>query len=630
MNKVEKQQHPRLYVPTDVVEHLSQKLHSPYLQDLAGRALQEADRLVRSAPIRESQALAATYQPFTRQIDQRLQCLAAAWSLSGDMRYRKAALRNLAALAQWKQISCEANRATPEDVILPFCLSYGELSATVGFLYDIFHADMTEDERKVFFAVLDRFLLRAALRCLEHPPWWANKAWSNWNGVCAGGMGILALAVCDEKPEARKLLPFVEQSLAPYFQSYVENDGGCPEGTGYWNYGMNYAMRYVLSSEHALGKRHPALKIRQLKKSLLFPLDFTGISFGDNDGWGPTAFFFLLAKRLKVPEAALHASLYLSGDQPLPRKPQKRRRGENGGLLYAADALPTEAQIQRLRAQHAKQPDPVVRIYRNMGWAALADDSAMPRLRMAVRGGSSEVAGHGMIDLLSIRCRVQGALMITDQQDGGYMPSTFTRRGSDLYGRSSASKSTIFVDGLGCAENVSCKKTEAVRGDGLLGVRIDATGTILPRWKDVFIGRLVLQVENSYWLVVDQVLAAREVERHWLESRFHTSAESRCQRHGVALTAGKERMQMRFASLGGGMLQTSLGMPSQPQVPRTTIFRWMGKESAPDNLHVTALHPGRSALKLGVRRADRGYLIDVQRGKDYRRQIRLLPRLKLA
>ena len=22
--------------------------------------------------------------------------------------------------------------------------------------------------------------------------WWANKQWSNWNGVCAGGMGIMA------------------------------------------------------------------------------------------------------------------------------------------------------------------------------------------------------------------------------------------------------------------------------------------------------------------------------------------------------------------------------------------------------------------------------------------------------
>jgi hypothetical protein len=97
-----------------------------------------------------------------------------------------------------------------------------------------------------------------------------------------------------------------------------------------------------------------------------------------------------------------------------------------------------------------------------MDWAALADDEAFPTLRMAVRGGSSEIAGHGMVDLLSFRCRVNGELMITDQQDGGYMDTTFTRRGHEVYGRSAESKSTLFVDGLGCNTNVVCDKTQVV------------------------------------------------------------------------------------------------------------------------------------------------------------------------
>jgi len=111
------------------------------------------------------------------------------------------------------------------------------------------------------------------------------------------------------------------------------------------------------------------------------------------------------------------------------------------------------------------------------------------------------VAGHGMLDLLSFKCRVNGQLMITDQVDS-YNAVTFTGRGTDLYTRSAASKSTLFVDGLGCAKDVECEVTEVVKGDGLLGIRIDGSGIFMPYWRrHMFIGRLFLMVENRYWLV---------------------------------------------------------------------------------------------------------------------------------
>ena len=68
---------------------------------------------------------------------------------------------------------------------MPFCLSYGELAHTTGLMYDLWRPEMTDTERQVFMGVFDEFLLKAALNCLTNPPWWANKEWSNWNGVCA-------------------------------------------------------------------------------------------------------------------------------------------------------------------------------------------------------------------------------------------------------------------------------------------------------------------------------------------------------------------------------------------------------------------------------------------------------------
>ena len=616
--------HPRLFVNEDTVVHLKDKLHSPFLQSLAEKVLSDANRLVRSRPLKEESA--PTYQRVTRSIDSYLQCLTCAWVLTHEARYRKAAIRHLAILQTFNHISCEANHTLPAKVELPFCLSYGELAATVGVMYDLFRDEMTDAEQQVFFAVLDRFLMREAVKCLDNPPWWANKEWSNWNGVCCGGMGIMALAFYDDLPDAHRLIPFVEQSLGEYFKSFIKNGGGCHEGTGYWNYGMNYAMRYLLSWENATARKHPALKIKQLGQSLFFPLDFTGITFGDNDGWGPTCFFFLLAKRMNQPQAALNATAYLlnsEGDKRIRRD----RWPAGGEVLYAADCIPTEAEMKELRQSHQNKRVPVARIYKGMDWAALADDEAFPRLRLALRGGSSEIAGHGMLDLLSFRCRVNGELMITDQQDGGYMATTFTGRGHEIYGRNSASKSTLFVDGLGCAANAECDKTEVVN---VLGIRIDASHAYMPGWKK-FIGRLVLMVDNAYWLVIDNVRGTSTVDKHWMESRFHTLADCRAGKTGVAIKSGKQSMRITFAALGaGGVLQESRGMPSQSSMKQTTIFRWMGKEATHDNLHVTALNPGNKKLGLAIRRDKaKGYSVEVTGAGGYRRTIGLTPTLKL-
>jgi hypothetical protein len=621
---------PRLYVSADTAANLKAKLHSPYLQSSADAVLQDANRLVRAKPLREDSEQGRGYQSVTRPIDSHLQCLTAAWALTHETKYRKAAIKHLGNLLTFNQISCEANHTIPASVDMFFCLSYGELSATVGLMYDLFRPEITPEEQEVFMAVLDRFLMKAAVACIKNPPWWANKIWSNWNGVCAGGMGMMALAFYKDHPDARTLIPFVEKSLGEYFKCYIENGGGCPEGTGYWNYGMNYSMRYLLSWENSTGRKHPALKIKELGQSLNFPLDFTGITFGDNDGWHPGCFFFMLAKRMNQPGAAMNAAAYLTDLGGSLHKDVKKTRANGGDLLYAADFIPTAAEMAKLKKDHTKTKTPVARVYKGMDWASFADDEAFPSLRMAVRGGSSGGGGHGMSDLLSFRCRVNGELMITDQQDGGYMSTTFTKRADELYGRSIASKSTLFVDGLGPNTTGTCDKTEVVKGNDVLGIRVDGSHVYLVRWKDLFIGRLCILVENAYWLVIDRVQGVSEVDNHWAESRFHTLAESKSGKDWVSLKSGKERAMMTFAALGKGILTQATGMPSQPAVKPTTIYRWTCAEASPDNLQVAAINPGSKKLGLTVsKEKGNGCVIAVTEPDGNIRKIRLGPKLTL-
>lgn len=610
---------PRLWVSEDVALNLSDKLHSPYLQKLAKRVIETADELVNIEPLEEGYV--RTNRITTRIVGRHMQCLTLAWVLTHDAKYRAAAIRHMGSLLNWNQISCEAGLHTPVMPTLPFCLRYGEQAADIALMYDLFRSDITPEEQKVFYDVLDRFHLKEALNCLDSPPWWANQSWSNWNGVCSGGMGMLALAFYEDRPECRNLIPFVEKSLGEYFKSFIKNGGGCHEGTGYWNYGMNYAMRYLLSWEYATGKKHPAFGIEEIRMSLHFPIDFTGITFGDNDSWGPLAMFFMLAKRLNDPVAALRAAAHIPvnpEDKSLPN--EGMNYAATGDILYAADFIPTTMQMEKLKREHTQNKEPVARIYKGLDWAVLADDSAFPSLRLSARGGTSKITGHGHLDLLSFKCMINGEQMIGDQ--AGSSPVSYTSRGHHVYSRSAASKSSLFVDGLGCNENTDCKLTEIEKGDEVIGIRIDGSNIYLPRWNNEFIGRLFLMVENRYWLILDAAPG------HIMESRFHTYAEGSRGEDWVLLKKGKEQLMMTFASLDKGEIMESTGMPTLPR-EQTRIFRWISPAN-PDKLHVTALNPVGEKMNIKLNKeTDSGFAVEVSEGNSYQRIIRVTSELKL-
>jgi hypothetical protein len=118
-------------------------------------------------------------------------------------------------------------------------------------------------------------------------------------------------------------------------------------------------MRYHLSWENATGKKHPAFKIKELGKSLHFPLDFTGISFGDNDGWEILWFYFMLAKRFNQPEAALRAASYLPAlAEPAPKKRTILDRTACADTLFAADFIPSTSSMDSLKKARKQKKNP--------------------------------------------------------------------------------------------------------------------------------------------------------------------------------------------------------------------------------------------------------------------------------
>ncbi len=69
MAKLKLKDSPRLYVSADTADNLSDKLHSPFLQDQADQVIRDADRLVRAKPLSEDLIEMRGYQSVTRPIN---------------------------------------------------------------------------------------------------------------------------------------------------------------------------------------------------------------------------------------------------------------------------------------------------------------------------------------------------------------------------------------------------------------------------------------------------------------------------------------------------------------------------------------------------------------------------------
>ena len=622
-SKLKLKKHPRLFVKADMTSYLQENMGNPYVKWEANAVLADADRLIKQKPVTWDDIKNRLY-PISHEIGSQVENLTWAWALTRDPRYRKAAFKRVEALTDFTHISCEAYKTRPVDKEDFFCLTYGWHAVAVGYMHDLFGPDLTDEEDAIIMAFLDKHLMKRAERCLEKPPWWVNTEWSNWNGVCAGGMGIMALSFYDKVPAAKKLIQFVDKSLDAYLGSYIKNSGGCPEGTGYYNYGMQFAIPYLHCWEAATGRKHPALKIKELGTSLFFPMDFQRITFGDNDGWSPCGYSFKLAERMGQPIAALKAASYLSADtKTKPERNGKVTAASRGTLLPAAGSLPTPAEVEKFRKENTKKKKPFARVYKGMAWAAIADNEAFPSLRMTVRGGTTARAGHSSQDQFSFKCMVNGEVMISDQHDRPGV--SFTKRGNDVYGRSAASKSTLFIEGLGCDIKAETDTTEVVKGKDITGIRVDGGRCYLKRWHNALIGRLFLLVDGKYWIIIDRQNAGANC----MEARFHTFAESRHGRDWVRMKSGKERMTMSFASFDKAVLQTSAGMPTWPD-EQSTIYRWITSERKNDNVLVTALNPGNKKLGIKLRREARGSVtIEVTEPDGKTREIRVSKQLKL-
>ena len=107
---------------------------------------------------------------------------------------------------------------------------------------------------------------------------------NNWNAVCNGGIGVMALAFANVNAEFRAaseyLLDGISFSLhGSLFESYAP-DGGYPEGPGYWGYGTSYSIFLFQSIITATGHDQGLSRVPGFRESFYFISGVTSLEGG--------------------------------------------------------------------------------------------------------------------------------------------------------------------------------------------------------------------------------------------------------------------------------------------------------------------------------------------------------------
>lgn len=590
--------HPRLYATPAQLKRLRKPV-SGFLADASKAVAKAADEFVASTELKFDPTQHNSLLLRAREMQRRVITLLVRWLQTGRSKYRDAAVRDVIAMGEWSHWGWDswiANNPRPDA---EFDLSYGENCTTLAIAYDWLHATLSDDERAAFWAIAQKWVFPAFFRYVanhkigQHRNGWFGNPSSNWNAVCAGGAGMLALAMYEDQHECPEMLALCEESIAPYFLELARTNGGWTEGIGYWNYGHRYGFMYLLSHSNAFGEPHGLLNRPGVRETLEFPLDFCpngqSSSFGDVNNFGVLPFHYAAAEAL----GAAHVTATLDAIVAA--------RGMRSGVWPSAAEL-LVFHPRRKTAPPRPATGGVVKHYPTMDWFVLADQMPRPAIYLSIRGGTTDVP-HGHRDLLSFPCVVGDEQMITNLGiDGGdeYLDTTFSSRRKELFETSPASKNTILINGVGIGEHVRVQ-SRVIRQPDLKAVRIDATEAMGAsrhnRPAATFCGQLFAMVDEAIFVIIDRIdlpTAGR------VESRMHTWLPIKVEADSVLIRGKRQKLRVTYAADVPCAVFTGITCPTTPR-PGATVLRWCTK--ARSHQHVTTatvLSPGTRKIKVSA------------------------------
>ncbi len=472
-----------------------------------------------------------------RTVQGRVLDLAIAHNIDPDEAYRDRAIEELKNLVSW---TTWVDPCHP-DLAADLCTAEAAVAALVGL--DWLWEDMSQADRlRILHAVRDK-AIAPYLASVADGVWW-HTCCTSWNAVVNGGIGLAALALSDENPDADLAYREATASLGHFFEAFG-GEGGWEEGTGYWG----YAMRYILLFSEASGRLngdHHLLHKRGMELTGLFPVYFTpnghAASFGDSPTVPLMGTMYLLVKHFGLGEVSWWLDTYAFHHDV-----------SSDGYSEAGLALmfrPTDPPAPTGGHLHP------LKVYNEIGWAAMADNWPNPSMYVALKTGDL-AASHSQHDMNAIQLQVDGEMLLRDLGTPAYSADYFSEARDEFYEVQAQAHNTLIVGKRDHAVDAQGSIIDALSDDAFRWVACDsgqATGAEVH-----FIRHVVMLVDaqghGKAVLVLDHLTNADDESADLF---WHTAGDIELAADGLAgrISGSRAELHFSFASTPAGRLHT--------------------------------------------------------------------------
>lgn len=431
--------------------------------------------------------------------------------------------------------------------------------------YDALYQDLSEEERtRVRWAIAAR--CRALYRYLNP---FENDPNNNHPWFQTTALGIGALAVWEEEPEARFWAEFAIQIYVGRYLCLGGADGEWHEGSDYWTYGLGFVFDFIDTVKQVAGLdlyQHPWLQKTATFKLYVAPPGGPGLSFGDTHNQPPAgedaAQVFRLASALGDQTAQWYAMRALQ--EATPERPGLLLRL----FLWWDPTLPSMPPSEL----------PLAKLFTEAGWALLHSTLEHQRgIHFALHSGRyyGVGSGHSHADQNSFILYAGGEPLVIDSGCYDYFGSPHF---NEWFCKTPA-HNTLLVNGHGQAVHTAGAhgRIAAFRTTpGLDYIRGDASNPVVYQGRVERFERHVLFLRQlGLFVLIDEVQTPAPARIDWL---LHTLAAPEIRQEDGFTRATVIRpgatLEVYLAADAGFSWRTSAGFPEglAPTKPHATEY----------------------------------------------------------
>ncbi len=429
------------------LEALSDKLTQSAFEPIYETLQQRCDLILEAAPIAERQWRTFWLQgrrgaavQAARTTQGRIMDLLVAHHIDSNLAYRDRAIEELKNITHWTTWTDPSNQSLDVDL----ATAEAALAAVVGL--DWLWEDLQEADRQSIIDAIRLKAIKPYLASVANKAWWYD-CYHHWNAVINAGCGLAGLAL-DDEDQGAETFSLACKGLEHFFD-VLGKEGGWDEGTGHWG----YAMRYLLLLAEATHRAYDDEKFftrRGMDHTGLFPIYFT--PNGRPAGFGSSAVplygtFYLLPKHHDLPEVTWWLDTYCF-----------HRDVTTSSFSAAGLAMLFRPADAPLSQDVALEP---VKVFSEIGWAAMADAWPRPKMYVAVKTGDLS-AHNSRRDMNSLQIQVNSEMLLAQHSNGpeGALPES-----DEFYDVHARAYNTIVVaerdhqlDALGTITASACGK----------------------------------------------------------------------------------------------------------------------------------------------------------------------------